>query len=199
MAPFFRQFIRRERQFVCRAINASRLQDLPVICDFPDDLTTVSVLQLNVPQWIAVLAGQKEIINASLLRQSQRHTAADTAAFGLIALRRQPAMLSRPRTNGFAVMTAIDAMVRSAVIMHIANGNDQFVRPVMIQQWSDVERHGGRITGRDARQLAIAEDGAPPHRTDNRQNSLIPAILWQFQHFAIEACSNQKRTGRMRQ
>ena len=57
MAPFFRQFIRRERQFVRRAIDASRLNGLPVISDFPDNLATVSILQLNVPQWIAVLAG----------------------------------------------------------------------------------------------------------------------------------------------
>ena len=166
--------------------------------DLPEEIHAVCLDRFHVPVWGAVFAGKKAICDPCGAGDLQGNAAADPGAFGLIALCRQTAMLARAGTECNSVMGFVHPVIGAAVVMHIADHDDEFIFLLRQQQPGQIEVRCGGVAGHISGELSVAENAAAPHGGSHGQNGVRIFFKNGGDDLPVVAASDEKRTRRVR-
>ena len=142
----------------------------------------------------AVFAGEETICDPRLSGDLQRHAAADPRPFGLIPLCRQTAMLSGARTESDPVVSLVHPVICAAVIMHIADDDNEFIFLLRQQQSGQIEIGCSGVSGHISGKRSIAEDTASPHSRTDGQDDLRISVKCGRNDLPVVTASDQERT-----
>ena len=193
VAPVFQVCRRQKIDPVLFAADPAGCYCLAVfVRDRPIQFSADAVGQFRVPVGNKILAGNEPVCDPGTAADVQCNTSADPRPFRLIPLRRKTAVLTRTRTERDAVVRAVNATVCAAVIVDIADNDNDLVFPAGFQQIRQIEIRGCGVAGHCSGKMSVAENTAAPHGGSDRQN--CPGIRLKFRRddFPVVTAADEK-------